>query len=397
MSSSFNHVRWFALFAASLACASACAVQVEAEGAGADEDEPEPAIEPVAQALTNPLGQFAVRLDDATRPLREPYTPPAAYRLNVSSVMRMATGEYAVVLPEVVRPSVVSVVAYGSDNTRCSVMGTEDDHPFFRGAIWVRCHTPSGTTADSRFVLNGFLIGFGLQGRVGGGLVRGDGTLLKSFNTQGTVAVSHPSPGNYKISLGNLGSGARGGTVQITSHLGTANHCKVVSWGAELGAPTTQTIQVRCFAPSSDTATDTGFWFLYDEEIPTRQARGAYSWANDATSSSYQPTSLYTFMHGPAAGATSSSATGSLMSGETGRYRMVYHGLNETVSSEAYVFAGAYGSGSDYCKVRSWTLANGCASNCDIEVQTLCFDKAGARKNTKYVQTWGSFRSLIPQ
>ncbi|HMI93139.1 MAG TPA: hypothetical protein VK509_17330 [Polyangiales bacterium] len=95
-------------------------------------------------------------------------------------------------------------------------------------------------------------------------------------------------------------------------------------------------------------------------------------------------------------GASSTSATGSLLNKsngteDTGHYKVLYKGLNESISSEAYVFTGAYGTSADYCKIRSWARASGCTDSCDIEVLTLCFDKAGNRTNTQYVQTWGSF------
>ena len=376
--------------------ASACAVEV------ADQPELElehdPTVEPVDQALTNPAAQFAVWLNEPARPLAEDFVPDAGYRLNVSHVRRIGTGRYLVFLNQLAIPFVLPFVsAYGDDSTRCKIEATGFiETPELRRIITVKCHTAGGSAANSRFVLNAF-DPHGIQGRAAGGVVLADGTAVEEFNTVGTTAATRTSAGNYIITLTNLGSSAPAGTVQVSAVGATTRHCKVVSFGATPGMPTLQTINVRCFITNSDTAADSEFFFLYDQQIPTRNNRGAYSWANNATSPSYQPNTSYTFMRGPRIDDSSSSATGSLMSGETGRYKMVYHGLSEDISWEAYLFVGAYGGGSEYCKIRNWSRVGSCQTNCDIEAQTLCFDKTGARTNTRYVQTWGSFTPLVLQ
>lgn len=361
-------------------------------------DDAEAEIEGVAQELTRPTRQYAVWLDDPARPLNEAYQPDAGYRKNVFGVSRSGTGQYVVAFDgpaDLNAMPVISVAAYGNDNARCKVARVDVvGHQLGESVVVsVACHAPNGNPMNSRFVLHA-IDPRGVLGRAAGGFVSRNGAVSDSFNTQGTVTASKTSAGNYEVLLGNLGSGVRGGTVQVTALGAGANHCKIVSWSNS--TPTTLALTVRCFATNSDTATDTGFFFLYDEQIPTEYNRGAYAWANQATTASYPPDAFYTFMTGPT-GSTSTSATASLTAGDTGHYKMVYHGLNENVSWNAYLYVGAYGSGSEYCKIRNWTRAGTCQTNCDIEAHTLCFDKAGNRKNTRYVQTWGSFSTFVVQ
>jgi hypothetical protein len=362
----------------------ACAAEVAEEG------EHEPPSDAVAAALVADPNNahYAVWLDDAERPIGEKYRPDAGYREGVEFVKRVEEGVYTVQINTMPNPFLAFATAYGTDGTRCKPDMLTELVGQLRGVVGVRCHTADGSPANSRFVLAAWRTGE-FTGRAAGGRVSAAGALRFGFNTQGKVSVGHPSTGNYKISLTNLGAAAHGGTVQVGATGMDTHHCKVVEWSSE---STTRVVNVRCFATNSDTATDAGFNFLYDEEIPAQHNRGAYAWANHETSPSYRPHTSFTFMRGPSASATSTSATASLMPNETGRYKMIYNGLSEDVSWEAYVFVGAYGDGSEYCKIRNWSRVPGCESNCDIEVQTLCFDKAGIRKNTRYVQTWASFR-----
>lgn len=370
---------------------SACAVEV------ADDGSQEPAVEPVAEALFDGAPQAAVWLDDAARPVGEAYQPNANYRRNVAHVKRTGTGAYDVFLSTVLFPAPAMAIAYGDDNTRCKVAATTTNpEDASLAIIKVKCHLPSGAAANSRFVAWAKWPVSIASGRAAGGEVQSNGTSIFNFSTVGTVSPTRTSAGNYTIRLSNLGSGVHGGTVQVNAFGTDTRHCKVVSWGNDPSDATVQTIDVRCFLTNSDTAADSAFSFMYDEEIPAQHNRGAYSWANNATSASYQPSPFYALMRGPSVDAFSTSATASRIAGTTGHYKMVYHGLNEDMSSNAYVHVSAYGGGSEYCKIRNWSRANGCSTGCDIEVQTLCFDKAGNPKNTRYVQTWGSFLALSP-
>lgn len=382
----FERERWIAaLFATAL---GACAAHVAGDEAIGDEAL-EPEVEPVAEALTNVGAQAAVWLDDPERPLDEEYPSDAGYRIGVQHVKRVDVGLYAVVLSSHGLPSLAFATAYGTDATRCKVQTLTVTGLGLFGVVGVKCHSANGQPQNSRFVVSAWTSDQ-FTGRAAGGHVDASGAVLSSFNAlQGTVNVSKPSPGQYRIRLGNLGAAQRGGTVQVGANGDNTRHCKVVRWGSD---GNDRTIDVACFATNSDAATDTEFTFMYDEEIIAQHGRGAYAWANDATSASYSPHTFFTFMRGPSETASSTSATGSLMANETGRYKMTYHGLSEDVSWKAYLFVGAYGSGSEYCKIRNWSRAGNCQTNCDIEAQTLCFDKAGSRKNTRYVQTWGSFQ-----
>ena len=383
----------------------ACAAEV---GVETDEGDETSAVEGSSQTLTTPKTQFAAWLDDADRPFDEEYVPPANYRLNVKSIVRLETGFYRIIPDSPTKldvPDLVQVTAYGSDNTRCKsdIVGDAT-----RITTWdVVCHDASGARADSRFVYSAFMMA-GIQGKAAGGLFFGTaGVMVSSFSTLlGTVTGKRNGVGDYTMSMTRVASTSRGGTVQVTADQGVTDdtYCKAVAWSPDPNTPTTMNIQVRCFRSGVDELgsskrADVSFYFLYDLDIPTRFNRGAYAWANDATSPSYQPNPFYTFMTGPEFGQSSTSATGSLLkkpdgTEDTGHYKMVYKGLNEDVPWNAYVFTGAHGPTSEYCKILFWGRPFNCSVDCDIEVHTLCFDSAGKRKNTKYVQTWGSFSTF---
>jgi hypothetical protein len=387
---------WVALLATMML--SACAAEV-AEGPGQELD-PDALVEPVQEALSNPLKQYAVRTESSTPALGTDHIPSSDFRLNVSKVVRAGTGEYLVHLSDAAFPGSVMVVAYGGGIVRCKFAG-------FAGAaggnagILVRCHNGfSGDLANSRFVMTAVAAGSGITGRVAGGLINANGSVAGAFNTRGGVAASRAAAGDYRVFLFGLGAQQRGGTVQITALGSDASHCKVVGWSPD-PAVDALTITVNCFAGVSNNLGDSAFSFLYDEQIPALHNRGAYAWASNATSASYQTPTFYTFSRGPGLSDSSTSATASLMknsdgSEDTGHYKMVHHGPSEPNAKKSFVFVGAYGAGAEYCKIVSWGTVPGCTASCDIEVQTQCF-RQGMVRNTRYVQTWGSFSGLLVQ
>jgi hypothetical protein len=370
---------WIAVLAMQMV--GACAVEV-----GTEPEQGLP-IEPVAEALSNPAKQFTVWSSVANPLEDQDYFPPSSFRQNVTKIVRTAVGDYTVFLSEPIDPTFVVAVAFGPDTRRCKAAD------LLPGYVRVICHLPNGDPANAKFVLNGFTIDASTTGRAAGGKIDPAGS--SAFNTVGTVGVTHPSTGNYNIFLsGGLGTGARGGTVQVAARGLSADHCKVASWGPDLDFPQILAINVRCFKTNSADPVDTPFNFFYDEEILTQTNRGAYAFANNETSGFYHPPTRFTFSRGPTQNGTSTNASASLV--QTGQYKMVYHGPSEVTASKSYAFAGAYGTSPDYCKILDWDIPDSCETDCDMEVYTACFDKSGVLKNSKYVQTWGSWRALAP-
>jgi hypothetical protein len=363
---------------------SACAAEV------GDEPNEDSVLESVDEALTNPAAQHAVWMDNAAPALHTDYFPPSSFRLNVTKVRRTNIGMYDVYLTQPEDFDFPMAVAFGTDNRRCAVYHMDDN------VITVRCTTPHGAAANSRFVLNNFRLNGSQQGRAAGGWVGVGGDRLLGFNTVGSFSSTRNDEGNYTVFLtGGLGLAGRGGNVQVSAFLDFHGaHCKVASWLPDPVVPSVLAINVLCFAAGSDTKEDTPFVLLFDEEILTQTNRGAYTFANNATSGLYTPPAHYTFSRGPGMGGTSTTAAGILVA--TGHHKIVYQGPNETTASKSYAFAVAYGSSSDYCKIIDWDIVEGCAANCDIEVHTACFDKGGVAKSSKFVQTWGSWRALGP-
>lgn len=389
---------WVTLLATMLT--GACAAEV---GEVEEGPELEPAIEPVAEALSNPARQFAVKLDLSTRPEDEDYVPDDDYRLNVTKVVRHSTGVYWVHLNSSVVPNTAIVATLGGGIARCKFSGYAGSAGTTAIKGLVRCHNAfTGDPANSRFVFSAFTAGTGITGRAAGGRINANGTVIASslFNTRGGVSATRTSAGQYTVFLGGLGVPQKGGTVQVTAEGVDGGHCKVANWLPDPGLDVLA-ISVKCFPTRSTVTADSAFSFLYDEGIATSFNRGAYAWANNATSASYQPEPFYTFSRGPGASDSGSSATASLVrnadgSLDTGHYKMIHRGPREANAKRSYLFVGAYGSGPEFCNIVSWSTVAGCSADCDIEAHTQCFNENGTRTNTRYVQTWGSFNGLLP-
>jgi hypothetical protein len=351
---------------------------------------------PAAQALTNPKLHYAAWMNSASPPLNTQYVPPSSYSRNVKFIKRTSVGNYEIRLAAKDLPAAPIAVAYGSDNRRCKVKLLT----FTPDLVWavanVYCHTPAGLAADSRFVFSGFVRDSNTSGRFAMGHVSSSG-IASAMNSVGSVSATRVSTGTYEIVLTNLG--LTGGMVQVGAFGSNNNHCKVTSWSPVSSNPVNQKINVRCFLTNSSSLANTAFHFVYDEGIPSQYGVGAYTWANNATSLSYNPSPTFTLQSGAAAGRITHTAVGGLQQTlgggqDTGHYKMNYTGFGGSVD-QSYLFVGAYGTGSQYCKILNWFPKNNSCPNCTVETHTLCFDSAGNRTNTLYVQTFGSFLNFL--
>jgi hypothetical protein len=284
------------------------------------------------------------------------------------------------------------VVALGSDNTRCQLnswVTTSDGHE----QIFVRCHTPTGTPINSKFVVR-----YVRTSSSGPGAYlfanQADSPLAPpyqypynyvsahNFNSTGTVnTVSIMQPGLYLVRL--YGLGAEKGNVLVTAVGDDGKHCNVSNWVTN--SQNDRDIVVRCwsvegfqspakFSLAFDGTSTTGFGFV-----------GAFAYANDPLSASYTPDWLYSFNSG-----TSSCGGGSNTAGRLsmGSYFMRHTWL-PLLDSNVHVTAKTSET-PDYCKVETW----GVGSSGGVEVKTRCFDGSGVAKDSQYLESY--YTTAVP-
>jgi hypothetical protein len=102
-----------------------------------------------------------------------------------------------------------------------------------------------------------------------------------------------------------------------------------------------------------------------------------YARANNPTASSYTPTAAYSY--------NSSGGTITITRSSTGSYAVRFRGLGGHGTAGGHVQVTAYGSGSEACKVSSWSSLGP-----DFIVYVRCFTVAGTPVNTQYtvLVTW---------
>ena len=100
--------------------------------------------------------------------------------------------------------------------------------------------------------------------------------------------------------------------------------------------------------------------------------RVGYAWANNPSSSSYTPSTLYSF--------NSSGGGTTITRSATGVYQVTFTGLGSNGTEGGHVQVTSYGSGNSHCKVRSWD-----STGADFVVNVRCFDGgAGAAADSQY-------------
>ncbi|MBD2252374.1 PEP-CTERM sorting domain-containing protein [Nostoc parmelioides] len=187
--------------------------------------------------------------------------------------------------------------------------------------------------------------------------------LAYQYNSTGaTNQATRLGVGQYRINFPGLAT--TGGTVHVSSYGGN-HHCKVVNWGS---SGTAQQVRVNCFTPNG-AAVDGRFNVLfYKEASPSPNRTAAYLWANQPTTASYTPNTIYQW--------NSKGATNTVNRLGVGRYRAILPSLNVVGGT---VLVTAYGSGSESCKVVGWS-----SSGSNTSVNVNCFNSSGSPVDTTY-------------
>lgn len=175
--------------------------------------------------------------------------------------------------------------------------------------------------------------------------------------------VTHLSTGRYRVRFPGLGNVPRG-NVQVTAYGSGSNKCKVRSWsgsGANLDA------NVDCHT-ANGSLINTIFTVSYVRSSGTGGAGNAYVWANNSIADSYTPSQAYSY--------NSNGGTNTIVRTGNGQYTVTLPGQT---ASLATVQVTAYGSGSNYCKVRSWGQ-----SGSSVRVRVRCHNVNGNLVNTQF-------------
>jgi hypothetical protein len=317
-------------------------------------------------------------------------TPPTANSMNTTgganSVTWLATGSARVNfggLGKVVGGH-VQVTAFGTSNARCKVSSWGTSGTTLQA--FVRCFTPSGAPTSTPFALS-YLRRAGTPGFEGGYLWADQPTASSytpstsyQWNSTGALnTIQRNGVGTYRLSL--PGQTFIGGTVEVTAYGSLSEYCKVENWFND-GA--NQIVNVRCFT-TNGAPVDTLFTAKFTRGSPTFAQSFGVAWADQPTSPSYQPSSTYQLV-------SVGSACGQLMRGpvsitrsSTGRYNVTFTGLPGSSSSfRSHVKVTSYGSGSETCKVRSWTPS----SNSSAEV--ACYNASGSLVDTLFAISYSS-------
>jgi hypothetical protein len=203
-----------------------------------------------------PGGQIAYAWAD--QPSAASYTPHRDYQYSntggVLTVKRTARGAYTVKVPRMAsNPTSVAVTAYGPGNELCRVLHwTPSATSVTTQLVQVRCTTPAGTAADSRFVVS-MTKQIGLMGNnlLANAAVWADVPTAPTYTPhtayqwnisnaaggQGALAtIERPSTGRYHVTLPSQYPTASGGHVQVTSYGSGTKRCQVLAWGSSGGS-----------------------------------------------------------------------------------------------------------------------------------------------------------------
>ncbi|WP_328405087.1 hypothetical protein OHS70_37420 [Streptomyces sp. NBC_00390] len=307
--------------------------------------------------------------NQASSALNTPYTPAGSYSRNstggVNTVVRTGVGQYTVRLPKLgLSGGTVHVTAYGATSHSCNVAGWAPVGD--RLDVRVRCFTPSGSRANTRFTAS-FVNTAYLGGRFGYLWANQPSSssytpsTTYQFNSSGaTNTITRSGVGQYSVRLPGIGSAA--GHVQVTAYGDVTARCKVVNW---YPSGTAQIADVRCFTLGG-ALRDTRFSFTYARGTGIlRTTPAAYAWANQPTTAAYSPALAYQY--------NSSGSTNRITRQGVGVYRVWTPNMPLGYGN---VQVTAYGADSKHCKVDYWTPSTG--------IQVRCYTASGTLADTYY-------------
>ena len=286
-----------------------------------------------------------------TGPASDPGTPPI-------SVVRHRIGHYTIEWQNLDLagdgPRVDLVTAYGG-NARCQIDGTIPD------GFNVRCHAPGGAAVDSRFNALSMRTEAGADGL---GFAYADSAFSNGYvivpddaynaSGSGDVTAERLGPGDYTMTWSGLDSvGINLGQLQVSADGFYDRLCGLESSDEDSAS-------VRCVDSSGNPADSRYRALFLKPPKKTWSQSYAYVWANQPTTASYVPNTLYSFNPAGSSIVVTRSSTGV--------YTVVFDGY-DVYGPFGHVQVSATGSVARHCKVVSWF---------DETANVRCFTSTGA-------------------
>ena len=313
----------------------------------------------------------------ARHPSTASYTPALKDRSNssggVNKVTRNSLGHYTVKMPGIgFGGGIVHVTPLGRTPHICVIEEWGGSPAQF---ITLSCYTRSGDPADSKFVAN-YLVAAGLSGGSSGRLgylwaneeATTDYTpdLNYSYNSSGgTNTIHRGGTGSYWITMPGLSS-VNHGNVQVTAYGSTAV-CRVGEWAPAAGA---LSAHVSC-RDIAGFVVDARFTVTYMKDLALKGYNGTrsyYLWANQKSTTNYQPDPNFVF-------STVGAAPPSMHRSANGTYLATLPGMHAGGS----VQVTSFGAGKGRCIVASILL-----SGTTQKVGVRCFNVAGNLQDTRF-------------
>ena len=268
------------------------------------------------------------------------YTPSSIYTYNpttsATQITRSSVGQYEVTFAHLNASGVIGgnvrATSYTS-TVRCKVesWGPGSDDSF---RVDVGCFNTAGNAADSEYEV----LVLPPMGTAYAWIFDGTAASVSpvyTLNPGGaTVTATHNSTGNYNVTFPHSGIGTGWG-VQAIAYGGSADYCKVGSWGGGV-------INVLCFTGAGAAADSP---FTVTAVSNTNDKNIAFAWADQPSNSAaggYTPSTSYSY--NPAGGIT-------VTRGLTGNYTVTFSGLS---GAGGDVQITAYGSGNVSCYSNGW-------------------------------------------
>ncbi len=186
--------------------------------------------------------------------------------------------------------------------------------------------------------------------------------------------VTREGTGDYVVTFpGVAATSANGGTVDVTGY-DTSGSCQVGDW---LTDGTGVSANILCFAPGG-AAQDSEFEAVFASAGTSSPTDLSYLWADQPTSASYTPDSVYQFNSG--------GGTDTITLDSTGNYTVAIPNIGVNAGT---VKVTAYGDGGVNCDVGGWY------GSPTVDVNVLCTDASGDPVDAYYSMTWVNDASLL--
>jgi pimeloyl-ACP methyl ester carboxylesterase len=315
----------------------------------------------------------------ASQPTSARYTPDPNYQYNSAGgtiqISRSSAGVYRVDFRGLETSGGICHAVAFDGNHCCQVVG------WGRGGggqrITVACYNRVGELIDGKFALLFYKESRGSTWS--NAYLMANRPLVETYfpnptdqwNSKGRLnTVRRLNVGHYQVTL--PGINVPGGTVLVTALGLMPGRCKVGEWRA---AGNNTVVNVYCFDFAGNPInipftlsfiSDVGLGSRFSED----QHYGGYIWANEPASASYTPNRNYQLNKAGGINTISRVSTGS--------YIVNFPMLAPSNSSTA--LAVAYGSGSEYCTVQSWTGDGRGGTNTTVK----CYSGSGAPADTQF-------------